>query len=258
MPAPEVARLTKLRGTGSDVLRGFGIGLRGLSALGFFVALLGAVQARAKSLALLRALSDGCHRRCQAAQDHGSGPYGGSQTSMKTMLDASSIVAEADGGSAWVTTLLNVCAWLTGLFPVAAQDEVFGANPDAKVSGVLAPTATSRKVEGGLIVSGKWFWNSGSWMADWATLGIPITNEVGETIDQGLVLIPNSDMRIEDTWFVAGMCSTASNCLIAEEVFVPEHRILSDRYKSETCNIMKFGPNFRHSFLLLNFDSRPH
>lgn len=42
MPAPEVARLTKLRGTGSDVLRGFGIGLRGLSALGFFVALLGA------------------------------------------------------------------------------------------------------------------------------------------------------------------------------------------------------------------------
>lgn len=155
------------------------------------------------------------------------GRYGGSQTSMKTMLDVSSTVAEADGGSAWVTTLLNVCAWLTGLFPVAAQDEVFGANPDAKVSGVLAPTATSRKVEGGLIVSGKWFWNSGSWMADWATLGIPITNEAGETVDQGLALIPSSDMRIEDTWFVAGMCSTASNCLIAEEVFVPEHRILS-------------------------------
>ena len=155
------------------------------------------------------------------------GRYGGMQTSMKTMLDVSSTVAEADGGSAWVTTLLNVCAWLTGLFPIAAQDEVFGANPNAKVSGVLAPTATSRKVEGGLIVSGKWFWNSGSWMADWATLGIPITNEAGETIDQGLALIPSSDMRIEDTWFVAGMCSTASNCLIAEEVFVPEHRILS-------------------------------
>lgn len=56
VPALEVARLTKLLGTGSDVLRGFGIGLLGLSALGFFVSLLGAVQARQKSLALLRAL----------------------------------------------------------------------------------------------------------------------------------------------------------------------------------------------------------
>ena len=56
VPALEVARLTKMLGTGSDVLRGFGIGLLGLSALGFFVSLLGAVQARQKSLALLRAL----------------------------------------------------------------------------------------------------------------------------------------------------------------------------------------------------------
>ena len=155
------------------------------------------------------------------------GRYGGTETSMKMMLDVSSAIAEADGATAWVTTLLNVCAWLTGLFPVAAQDEVFGSNPDAKVSGVLAPTSTSRKVTGGFMVSGKWFWNSGSWMADWATLGIPIVDEAGEAIDQGLALIPSSDMRIEDTWFVAGMCGTASNCLIAEDVFVPDHRILS-------------------------------
>lgn len=153
--------------------------------------------------------------------------YGGSETSMKMMLDVSSTIAEADGATAWVTTLLNVCAWLTGLYPAAAQDEVFGANPEAKISGVLAPTSTTRKVPGGFLVSGKWFWNSGSWMADWATLGIPIVNDAGEAVDQGLALIPATAMRIEDTWFVAGMCGTASNCLIAEDVFVPDHRVLS-------------------------------
>ena len=153
--------------------------------------------------------------------------YGGYETSMKTMLDLSSAIGEVDGGTAWVATLLNVCAWLTGLFPVAAQDEVFGADPNAKVSGVLAPTATTRKVEGGLIVSGKWFYNSGSYWATWATLGVPIVNGAGETVDQGLALIPSSALRIEDTWFVAGMAGSASNCLIAEEVFVPDHRILS-------------------------------
>jgi alkylation response protein AidB-like acyl-CoA dehydrogenase len=153
--------------------------------------------------------------------------YGGYETSMKTMLDLSSTVAEADGGAAWIVTLINVCAWMTSLFPVKAQDEIFGQNPEAKVSGVLAPTATSRKVDGGYMVNGRWFYNSGSWWADWAVLGIPIVNEAGETIDQGLAMIPTADMTIEDTWFVAGMAASASNCLVAEDVFVPEHRVLS-------------------------------
>ena len=66
--------------------------------------------------------------------------YGGYETSMRTMLDVSAAVAESDGGTAWVLTLTNVCAWLTGLFPTRAQDEVFGADPDAKVSCVLTPS----------------------------------------------------------------------------------------------------------------------
>lgn len=56
VPAVETARLTELLGTGADVLRGFGIGLLALSALGFFVALFAAVSQRHKELALLRAL----------------------------------------------------------------------------------------------------------------------------------------------------------------------------------------------------------
>ncbi|MGY2734635.1 ABC transporter permease [Sphingomonas sp. UYP23] len=59
IPAVELNRLNTLLGTGTDVLRGFGIGLLGLSALGFFVALLSAVQERQRELALLRALGSG-------------------------------------------------------------------------------------------------------------------------------------------------------------------------------------------------------
>jgi putative ABC transport system permease protein len=55
-PAVEIGRLTRLLGTGSDVLRGFGALLLGLSALGFFVALFAAVNQRQRDLALLRAL----------------------------------------------------------------------------------------------------------------------------------------------------------------------------------------------------------
>jgi alkylation response protein AidB-like acyl-CoA dehydrogenase len=58
-------------------------------------------------------------------------------------------------------------------------------------------------------------------------LGIPVTDENGEVVDQGLALIPRSDLEYEETWFVAGMKSTGSNCLIAKDVFVPGHRIVS-------------------------------
>jgi alkylation response protein AidB-like acyl-CoA dehydrogenase len=152
--------------------------------------------------------------------------YGGYETSMRTMLDVSAAVAEADGGTSWVVTLINVCAWLTGLFPEQAQDDVFAGHPDAMVSGVLAPTAQTVRVEGGWRVTGRWYYNSGSWHADWAVLGIPVTNSDGEVVDQGVVLIPATDMTVEDTWFVAGMKSSGSNCLVADDVFVPEHRLL--------------------------------
>lgn len=153
--------------------------------------------------------------------------YGGYETSMRTMLDVSAAVGEADGGTAWVVALLNVCAWMTGLFPQQAQDDVWADDPDALVSGVLTPSSESRRVEGGYQVTGRWFWNSGSYHASWAVLGIPVTDDQGEVVDQGLVLVPRSDLSFEETWFVAGMKSTGSNCLTATDVFVPDHRVIS-------------------------------
>ena len=153
--------------------------------------------------------------------------YGGYETSMRTMLDVSSAVAEADGGTGWVVALTNVCAWLASLFPQQAQDDVWLETPDVRVSGVLAPSATSVKVDGGHRITGKWFWNSGSFHSEWAVLGFPVMNEAGEQVDQGLALIPRTDLGFEDTWFVAGMRSSGSNALLADDVFVPDHRVIS-------------------------------
>lgn len=153
--------------------------------------------------------------------------YGGYEAPLRTQLDVFSAIAEADGGTAWVVTLVNQCAWMTGLFPEQAQDDVWKSNPDARIAGVVSPTSQSVKVEGGYKITGRWFYNSGSWHTDWAVLGFPIVNEAGETLDHGLALIPRSELGFEETWFVAGMRSSGSNCLSAKDVFVPEHRIIS-------------------------------
>ncbi|POM23190.1 Flavin-dependent monooxygenase, oxygenase subunit HsaA [Actinomadura rubteroloni] len=152
--------------------------------------------------------------------------YGGYETSMRTMIDVSAAVAEADGSAGWIVALTNVCNWLASLYPERAQDEVF-ADPEPRVTGVLTPTATTRKVEGGWQVSGRWYYNSGSWWSTWAVLGVPLTDESGEVVDQGLILVPASELIIEDVWHVTGMRGTASNCLVGEDLFVPEHRVLS-------------------------------
>jgi alkylation response protein AidB-like acyl-CoA dehydrogenase len=153
--------------------------------------------------------------------------YGGWEMNTRAMLDVSSAIAEADGGTAWVVNLNNICCWLTSLFPVKAQDEVFGADPDACVSGVLNPTATVKKVPGGYRVTGQWHYNSGGWHAQWAVLGMPIVNDAGEAIDQGLAVFSMADLERVDTWFVAGMKSSGSISLKANDAFVPQHRVLS-------------------------------
>jgi putative ABC transport system permease protein len=56
IPAIEVARLTRLLGTGADVMQAFGIGLLALAGFGFVVTLYSAVSQRAPELALLRTL----------------------------------------------------------------------------------------------------------------------------------------------------------------------------------------------------------
>lgn len=152
--------------------------------------------------------------------------YGGHQGSVRTHMEVTAAVAEACGSTAWVVALTNVCAWFTGLFDEKAQDEVFGANPDARVSGVFSPSTQVERVEGGLKASGKWFWSSGCLHADWAMLGLLETDKNGAVLGQYLALMPMSELSIEDTWFTAGMKGTGSNCVIAKDVFVPEHRLL--------------------------------
>jgi alkylation response protein AidB-like acyl-CoA dehydrogenase len=132
------------------------------------------------------------------------------------------------GSTSWAMSLINICAWLPGLFPERTQEEVWGQNPDEGwAAGSLAPNGTGRRTDGGYVVSGSWPWSSGCLHAQWGAVGTLVTDDTGEVEDLGLTLIPMEELRIEDTWFVAGMRGTGSNTLVADEVVVPEHRFLS-------------------------------
>jgi 3-hydroxy-9,10-secoandrosta-1,3,5(10)-triene-9,17-dione monooxygenase len=65
---------------------------------------------------------------------------GGYETTIRTKLEVSAALAEACGSTAWVTALTNVCAWVVGTMSDRLQQDIFGADPDARVAGVLAPS----------------------------------------------------------------------------------------------------------------------
>ncbi len=153
--------------------------------------------------------------------------FGGLETDIRTKLEVSRELARGCGSTAWVTTLMNVCAWFVGIGSDEEQRDVWGADPDARIAGVLAPSCVSRYAEGGQIVTGKWAWASGSAHSQWALVGLPVVDKDGKPVDQGLAVVPMKELTIEDTWFVAGMKGTASNTMVASEVFIPDHRILS-------------------------------
>ena len=156
---------------------------------------------------------------------------GGQGANFRTFIDAIAEIGEADGGTAWATALLNVCTWFATLFSEQAQQDVFGQNPGARVCGIFTPPQISERTfegaEGGLRVTGEWGYASGSNHADWAVLGVKLGDNPDGSPILGLGLIPMADLTIKDTWYVAGMRASGSNTLVAENVFVPNHRIHS-------------------------------
>lgn len=155
--------------------------------------------------------------------------FGGFEVPIWTKMQVSAAIAQTDGATAWVATLINVCHWLGGLFGDRAQQDIWGENPGARIAGVLTPVPDVQRVDGGYLVTGKWPYASGSLHADWALLGFLVPGPDGEVVDEALAVVPMAELSIEDTWFVSGMRGTGSNTIVGEGVFIPEHRVMSMR-----------------------------
>ncbi|HWK19913.1 MAG TPA: acyl-CoA dehydrogenase family protein [Microbacteriaceae bacterium] len=153
--------------------------------------------------------------------------FGGLGANTREAHAVARAIGRGDGSAAWVHGILDSGAWVVSLMDDRAQEDVW-AGPkglDSFISIVLATTSNARRVEGGYRVSGRWGYGTGSLHADWSLLGFPLTNEHGDVIDAGLALIPTADLTFDDNWYVAGMKSTGSVTQIADDVFVPAHRI---------------------------------
>ena len=153
---------------------------------------------------------------------------GGHAQSMRTYLDVVSTVAEGCGSSAWVLGVAQAHSWLMGHFPLQAQQDVYGADPDTMVAAVIGPRGkATRQADGSYVLNGTWPFGSGCQHAAWLLLGAVVHDAAGEVVDEADFLVPAAQVEIKDDWLVAGLQGTGSNTMVARDVVVPPHRYLS-------------------------------
>ncbi|ATU95383.1 acyl-CoA dehydrogenase family protein [Phyllobacterium zundukense] len=151
---------------------------------------------------------------------------GGSEADFQTFCQICEELARGDSAAGWLTMIAGSSAALMGLLPDKTRSEVYDADPRATVIGQWAPTAKSTPVDGGWKLTGRWPWASGCFEAQWSFVGSPVPDSSGKMVDVRLALVPTSELTIEDTWHVAGMCGTGSNTFVGDDIFVPSHRAM--------------------------------
>ncbi len=136
-----------------------------------------------------------------------------------TALRCAEAVARGDASAGWCVSIGITSTLLVGYLPPASRDELFGDGGLA--AGVWAPQGKARRVAGGVVVSGRWAFCSGINHADVLFAGCVLEDR------PAVVALPTEQLQILDTWHTLGLRGTGSHDTVAEEVFVPDERVLS-------------------------------
>ena len=151
--------------------------------------------------------------------------FGGEGLALTDAFEITIELAKAYGSMGWVGSFWSDHPHWVGFYPQEAQEEVWADGPDARVATSFVPVGTVVRQDGGFRLSGEWSWASGVGFSSWVMLGGLVPRD-GEPPENRLFLVPTSQVTVLDTWFNAGLRGTGSDNVVAQDVFVPEHRTL--------------------------------
>lgn len=151
--------------------------------------------------------------------------YGGLQMEFPVFANLVRELAHGCASSAWVYAVVAELGWVMALFPKAGQDEIWGDNPQALGCAAVDPSGKAEKVEGGYRLDGQWRFVSGSDHAQWALLTAPAHEGGKITLRQ--FMVRRAQLQTDDNWHVMGLVGTGSRTLVAENVFVPDSRTIT-------------------------------
>ena len=128
------------------------------------------------------------------------GRWGGMEYDFIAYVDFPLELARGCASTGWNFANLQVHHWMLALYDERAQEEVWGADPDALIaSGIAFPQGRGRKADGGFVIGGKWNFSSCVNVADWNMLAATVRD--GErVVDHRMCLLHKSQYQIVDDW----------------------------------------------------------
>jgi alkylation response protein AidB-like acyl-CoA dehydrogenase len=150
--------------------------------------------------------------------------YGGYEVDTRTLAEVGAVLGQGCGSTSWVASVYWIPTWMTCQFPDEVQDEVF-ATPDVRVCGTLSPSGMAAPVDGGIVVNGEWHFISGAHHAHWQQIIAILVPPSGEPYPI-MALVPMSDLLVVDDWDTFGLRGTGSVSTVAEDLFIPQERVL--------------------------------
>src|SRR5882672_8122900 len=161
---------------------------------------------------------------------------GGAELTPPLYVQALEALGRADGSTAWSIGQNSGCSMAAAYLAPAIAQEVF-APPDGIVGwGPDMPGAGKGvAVEGGIRISGRWGFASGSRHAAWLGAHVPLFEADGTTpklTSKGTPIVrttvfPRSKARLIDDWQVLGLRGTGSDSYAVQDMFVPDRYTLS-------------------------------
>ena len=146
--------------------------------------------------------------------------YGGPGLDPMTMVEAIERVAAGDGAAGWCAGIASTTTSMGAFLAPHVAEELFGP-PEAVAGGVFAPNGTGRAVDGGVRVSGRWAWGSGTQHCRWILGGVRVDDDTFR-----LCFFSDVDVTFHDTWHSSGLRGTGSLDFSVDDVFVPDERTL--------------------------------
>ncbi len=140
------------------------------------------------------------------------------------------------GSSAWCLNYLADHACILAHFPDEAQHDVWGKDKAACIATSAAPTGKVSVASGGYVLDGRWSWCSGLRHSQWIMIGGLIFRDGEDHPDMRLFLVPVSQVKMDDTWYCAGLRASGSITSILDNVFVPEHRTVTFSLLRDACS----------------------
>lgn len=153
--------------------------------------------------------------------------YGGLESSIDEIVDATLPIAEGCASTAWVAMFALVHNRHMVGFPKQFQDELFGGGRYGIIATGTMPLGQAVAVDGGYRLTGRWKWSTCLTQADWVMLVAEAEVPGAEGGDKkigGSFMVPVADVITIDTWDTDGMRATGTHDVETRDLFVPEHR----------------------------------